>query len=99
MERKRTQKPKGKPASEAETDEIGGFFVMENRLTLQAPPQMEFRIPNELLKQFEGELRIVVRYPWIIGIPIPEWLIRNPELLGRASEEFEAMLIPRASMR
>lgn len=97
MDTKSSKKSKDRPASEIE--EIGEPFAMENRPILQPPPQIDFRIPNDLLKQYQGELRIVVRYPWIIGIPIPDWLIKNPELLGRASEEFEAMLIPRASMR
>lgn len=97
MEKKSLRKTKDRPV--VETEVKGEPFVMENRQIFQPPSQIDFRIPNDLLKQYQGELRIVVRYPWIIGIPIPDWLLKNPELLGRAGEEFEPMLIPKSSMR
>ena len=63
------------------------------------PDEIAFKIPKDLLVQFEQEPRIIIRWPWIIGIPIPDWLIKNPELLGRATEEFEPMLIPKQMFR
>jgi len=60
---------------------------------MMPPDEVVIRIPKDLLARFEEEPRIVIRYPWIIGIPIPEWLLKNPELLGRAAQEFDAFLI------
>ena len=72
---------------------------MADRHFRPPPDEIEFKIPKDLLVQFEVEPRIIIRWPWIIGIPIPDWLIKNPELLGRAAEEFEPMLIPKQMFR
>ena len=43
---------------------------------------LSFKIPPELLKEFAAEARVVVRHPWIIGIPVPEKLLKNEMLIN-----------------
>ena len=54
---------------------------------------MSFTIPRDLLKDFDKDIRIVIRHPWIIGIPIPETLLNKDKI--RNYRDFDAMLIPR----
>lgn len=54
--------------------------------------EISFRIPLELVKEFGDETRIVIRHPWLIGIPIPERL--RPEIL-KGIKDFEAIIVPR----
>ncbi len=35
----------------------------------------EVKIPVELLAKYKVEPRFVIRHPWIIGIPVPEFLL------------------------
>ena len=55
---------------------------------------MAIKIPVELLKEFKKDIRVVVRWPWLIGIPIPEALLK-PEILQQFREEFDVMLVPK----
>jgi hypothetical protein len=52
------------------------------------------KIPVDLLKEFKRDVRVVVRWPWLIGIPIPEVLLK-PEILQQFKEEYEVMLVPK----
>lgn len=52
------------------------------------------KIPVDLLKEFKRDVRVVVRWPWLIGIPIPEVLLK-PEILQQFREEFDIMLVPK----
>ena len=52
------------------------------------------KIPVELLKEFKRDVRVVIRWPWLIGIPIPEALLK-PEILQQFKEEFDIMLVPK----
>ncbi|MDG6222592.1 MAG: hypothetical protein IAX21_00805 [Candidatus Bathyarchaeota archaeon] len=52
------------------------------------------KIPVDLMKEFKKDIRVVVRWPWLIGIPIPEALLR-PELIKQFSEEYDVMLVPK----
>jgi len=56
--------------------------------------ELSIRIPVELLREFDQEIRIVVRHPWVIGIPVPEALLK-PELLKKLRNDFDVMLVPR----
>jgi hypothetical protein len=63
-----------------------------------AQEKLTFTIPLELLKQFQRDVRVVVKFPGLIGIPIPD-VFFNKEILTRESlREFEPMLVPRQSM-
>ena len=55
---------------------------------------MAIKIPVDLLKEFKKEIRVVIRWPWLIGIPIPEALLK-PEILQQFREEFDVMLVPK----
>jgi len=52
------------------------------------------KIPVDLLKEFKSDIRVVVRWPWLIGIPIPEALLR-PEIIKQFREEYDVMLVPK----
>ncbi len=58
-----------KPAIGKGSIEIGTWPTPER------PVEFVIRIPPDLVKEFKDELRIVIRHPWIIGIPIPERLL------------------------
>ena len=70
---------------------------MEELKALRPVDMVTMRVPAELLKQFQQELRIVIKWPGLIGIPIPDVLL-NRDLIGQA-KDFEAMLVPREFMR
>jgi hypothetical protein len=52
------------------------------------------KIPADLIKEFKRDIRVVVRWPWLIGIPIPEALLK-PEILQQFREEYDIMLVPK----
>jgi len=56
-------------------------------------------IPIGLLKEFEKEARIIVRHPYIIGIPVPMLLLekfrKDPRVFKNLTEKFDLMLVPR----
>jgi hypothetical protein len=52
-----------------------------------------FDIPIDLIHQFKQDVRVVIKYPGLIGIPLPDVLL-NPEVL-RTVRQFEPMLVPR----
>jgi hypothetical protein len=52
------------------------------------------KIPADLLKEFKRDIRVVVRWPWLIGIPIPEVLLK-PEILQQFRDEYDVMLVPK----
>ena len=57
---------------------------------------LSVEIPISLLKEFERDARIVIRHPWIIGIPVLDVLIK-PELGKKIDTNgFEVMIIPKA---
>lgn len=56
---------------------------------------LEFRVPTELLREFKDEPRIVIRHPWVVGIPAPEILL-NEDILKKINYSgFEVMLVPK----
>jgi hypothetical protein len=58
-----------------------------------------FEIPMDLLEEFAGEPRIVVRHPWIIGIPVPPDVLRklekNEVLLKDLGKKYDLMIVPK----
>ena len=52
------------------------------------------KIPADLLKEFKRDIRVVVKWPWLIGIPIPEVLLK-PEILQQFRDEYDVMLVPK----
>jgi hypothetical protein len=60
---------------------------------MQLPQKMDFTIPRDLFEEFRQEVRIVLRYPWVIGIPVPYHLLKNPELFNKV-KGYELMLVP-----
>jgi len=56
--------------------------------------EISFVIPADLLREFEKEIRIVIRHPWVVGIPAPEVLLRKPDVLLEL-KQFDVMLVPR----
>ena len=58
------------------------------------PISLEFRIPPDLIKEFGAELRVVIRHPWVIGIPVIERLLK-PEVLKAIGKDFEVVITPK----
>lgn len=54
--------------------------------------EISFQIPEVLIKEFAKELRVVIKHPWIIGIPVPERL--RPEVL-KGLKDFDIMITPK----
>jgi hypothetical protein len=64
--------------------------------TPEVPVSVE--IPPKVLAEFQNEVRIVVRHPWPIGIPVPDRMLGR-ELLGAIrGTELAAMLVPARSL-
>ncbi len=53
--------------------------------------EISFRIPKELIEEFREEARVVIRHPWVVGIPIPELL--KPDVL-KGIRDFDAIVTP-----
>ena len=64
----------------------------------EKPLSLEFRIPEEFIREFGKELRIVIRHPWVIGIPVPERLLK-PEMLKALGKDFEVIVAPKKFQR
>jgi hypothetical protein len=67
-------------------------------------PEMpvSFEIPLRCLRDFERDLRVVYRHPWVVGIPAPfpilERLIEDREVFENLMEQFDVMLVPKQMM-
>ncbi len=55
-------------------------------------------IPPELMKEFRGELRVVVKHPWTIGIPVPERLLTS-DALKALTKNFDVILTPKQQVK
>lgn len=69
-------------------------MCIEKVALLARGEELSFHIPEELAKEFGRELRVVIRHPWIIGIPVPERLLK-PEVLKGLLGEFDVMVTPK----
>ena len=62
-------------------------------------PNLDIKIPVDLLKEFKMEPRVVARFPWPIGIPPPEVLL-NQEIVKRFDKAgFALMFVPKQFLR
>lgn len=59
---------------------------------------VSFTIPADLLKEFKQDVRVVIRHPWVIGIPAPDFLLKDPEMMARL-KHFDVMLVPKEIMQ
>ena len=57
-------------------------------------PKMEIKIPLDLFIEYKLDPRIVLRHPWIIGMPIPEMLIDKAIRERFLEAGFELMIVP-----
>ena len=62
----------------------------------KGPIDGELKIPLDLLQKYKIEPRLVIRHPWVIGIPAPEMLFddRLQEMLDKA--QMDVFFVPRA---
>lgn len=74
-------------------------MVIEKVPLLGKGGEISFRIPEELIKEFGKELRVVIRHPWIVGIPIPERLLKSEVFKGLLKEEFDVLITPKQLQR
>jgi hypothetical protein len=63
------------------------------------PDPIAFRIPADLIREFEKEIRVVFRHPWVVGIPVPRVLLykltKNPRKYKQLARAFDIMLVPK----
>ena len=64
---------------------------------LKKGEEISFEIPLELIQQFDQDVRIVIKWPWLIGIPVPEILLK-PDMVGKFGN-FDVMLTPKETFR
>jgi len=62
----------------------------------EKPISLEIRIPPELIKEFGKDLRVVIRHPWLVGIPVPERLL--PGVL-KGLRDFDMVITPKQLQR
>ena len=58
-----------------------------------------FDIPIELVREFKQSVRIVIKYPGLIGVPVPDIFLNQDVLKLSSIREFEPMLVPRQMLR
>jgi len=60
---------------------------------------LDFDIPVDLLKEFEKDVRFVIRHPYIVGIPVPLFFLEkmhaDPELAKKLTAKFDIMFVPK----
>jgi hypothetical protein len=56
--------------------------------------KLSFQIPEVLAKEFASELRIVIKHPWVIGIPVPERLLKA-EVFKDVIKDCEIIITPK----
>ncbi len=61
-------------------------------------PTKSFVIPQELLKEFKGDMRIIIDGPTQGIWMMPEEFERNLDVIKKFGKNFEAVLIPKESL-
>ncbi|NLH74370.1 MAG: hypothetical protein GX456_15060 [Verrucomicrobia bacterium] len=60
---------------------------------------LSIEIPIEFLKEFKNTPRVVIRHPWVVGIPVPDLLLQrlanDPRAFAALSKKFDVMLVPK----
>ena len=62
--------------------------------TVPLPEKGTVKIPEKLAQEFMRDLRVVVRHPWVVGIPVPDRLVK-PELLKLIGRDMEIFIVPK----
>lgn len=70
----------------------------ERTLSVAQSNLVTFDIPVELLAQFKKDVRVVIKWPGLIGIPIPDWFLTQ-DVLKQSIRDFEPMLVPRQMVK
>jgi len=65
--------------------------------TIPLPEVVSIEIPTNLLQEFGRDARVVIRHPWVVGILVPDRLLK-PGILKKF-KGFEIMLVPKAGRR
>ncbi len=65
---------------------------------LRRGEELSIQIPPVLAHEFGKDLRVVIKFPWIIGIPIPERLLQM-EIFKELVNDYDVMVVPRRLMR
>jgi len=73
---------------------VSGSVKIDTVPLPERPLALDIKIPVELLREFEKEVRIVIRHPWVVGIPIPEKLLK-PDLLKKLGKDLDIIITPK----
>jgi hypothetical protein len=64
---------------------------MDPRFNIEFP----LAVPLDLLKEFEKKPRVVIRWPFIVGIPVPDILMKKEFLTKLRTAGFDVMIVPK----
>jgi len=73
--------------SKQRTPRIGTWPTPEKPVTIEIPPK--------LLEEFKKEARIVIKHPWLTGIPVPDRMLKPELIAALKGTDFEIMLVPK----
>lgn len=72
--------------------------IMIDTVPLPEKP-LRFDIPIDLISEFEVDARIIIRHPWVIGIPVPLLMLdrirKNKRNYRALLRKFDLMLVPK----
>ena len=75
----------------AKSPKIGTWPTPEKPISVE--------IPLKFLAEFEKEARVVIRHPFVVGIPIPmkilEKIQKDPGLYKDLTKDFDIMIVPK----
>lgn len=56
---------------------------------------MSIKIPANLKAEFRDEMRVVVRHPWMIGIPAIDKMLTDKIFMEGMKKDFDLMFVPK----
>ncbi len=56
---------------------------------------LSIQIPPGLLQEFQKDVRVVVRHPWRVGIPVPDRMLNAKLIEQIKGTGLEVMLVPK----
>lgn len=71
---------------------------MEVNAMDQTTISLDFKIPVEFMRDFELDPRIVIKHPWVIGIPAPERFLDQEWFMRVQKAGYQVMLVPEQRM-
>jgi hypothetical protein len=58
--------------------------------------EMSIKIPANLKAEFRDEMRVVVKHPWMIGIPAIDKMIMDKVFMENMKKDYDLMFVPKS---